>query len=244
MKVIVNTTIFLCRQIFKQFLTNRVLKDPKQRRFFKSNDLFELFTLDNSDCKESGTETGAIFAGLGCEVPVPSKKKRAKKKQTTVRDDESVSKSLQERAKEILKLQFSNAKNSDGAKNAVADCERSDDLKGEAGKSQDGTEKGNEVLVRKPATENNEKQEIVPSDESGGSTSELSRSPSTSACTNGIATDGGDSRLSDAEETGSKGERVSVENGDDRKDSLMKGRNKAEKEVKKKGKKRKRNSKL
>ena len=33
------------RQIFKQFLTNRVLKDPKQRRLFKSNDLHELFTL-------------------------------------------------------------------------------------------------------------------------------------------------------------------------------------------------------
>ncbi|CAB4056997.1 ERCC6 [Lepeophtheirus salmonis] len=33
------------RQIFKQFLVNRVLKDPKQKRFFKSNDLYELFTL-------------------------------------------------------------------------------------------------------------------------------------------------------------------------------------------------------
>ena len=33
------------RQIFKQFLANRVLKDPKQRRFFKSNDLHDLFTL-------------------------------------------------------------------------------------------------------------------------------------------------------------------------------------------------------
>ena len=37
------------RQIFKQFLTNRVLKDPKQRRFFKSNDLYELFTLGADD---------------------------------------------------------------------------------------------------------------------------------------------------------------------------------------------------
>ena len=27
------------RQIFKQYLTNRVLNDPKQRRFFKSNDV-------------------------------------------------------------------------------------------------------------------------------------------------------------------------------------------------------------
>ncbi|KAG9341106.1 hypothetical protein JZ751_019860 [Albula glossodonta] len=50
------------RQIFKQFLTNRVLKDPKQRRFFKSNDIYELFTLSNPDGSQ-GTETSAIFAG-------------------------------------------------------------------------------------------------------------------------------------------------------------------------------------
>ena len=54
------------RQIFKQYLTNRVLKDPKQRRFFKSNDLYELFTLKEADGK--GTETEAIFAGTGSEV--------------------------------------------------------------------------------------------------------------------------------------------------------------------------------
>uniref|UniRef100_A0A3P8NY72 DNA excision repair protein ERCC-6 n=1 Tax=Astatotilapia calliptera TaxID=8154 RepID=A0A3P8NY72_ASTCA len=51
------------RQIFKQFLTNRVLKDPKQRRFFKSNDIYELFTLADPDGGQ-GTETSAIFAGL------------------------------------------------------------------------------------------------------------------------------------------------------------------------------------
>merc|ERR1712136_516412 len=33
------------RQIFKQFVTNRVLKDPRQQRFFKANDFIELFTL-------------------------------------------------------------------------------------------------------------------------------------------------------------------------------------------------------
>uniref|UniRef100_A0A8C0AQB2 DNA excision repair protein ERCC-6 n=1 Tax=Buteo japonicus TaxID=224669 RepID=A0A8C0AQB2_9AVES len=51
------------RQIFKQFLTNRVLKDPKQRRFFKSNDLYELFTLSSPDVSQ-GTETSAIFAAI------------------------------------------------------------------------------------------------------------------------------------------------------------------------------------
>ncbi|KAM8924591.1 DNA excision repair protein ERCC-6 [Pelodytes ibericus] len=57
------------RQIFKQFLTNRVLKDPKQRRFFKSNDLYELFTLSSPDASQ-GTETSAIFAGTGSDVQV------------------------------------------------------------------------------------------------------------------------------------------------------------------------------
>jgi hypothetical protein len=42
-----------------------VLRDPRQRRFFKSNDLLELFTLSES---EKTTETAAIFAGTGSEV--------------------------------------------------------------------------------------------------------------------------------------------------------------------------------
>ncbi|KAM9477156.1 DNA excision repair protein ERCC-6 isoform 2-T2 [Clarias gariepinus] len=62
------------RQIFKQFLTNRVLKDPKQRRFFKSNDIYELFTFSNPDGSQ-GTETSAIFAGTGSDVQVPKKNK-------------------------------------------------------------------------------------------------------------------------------------------------------------------------
>ncbi|XP_031434408.1 DNA excision repair protein ERCC-6 [Clupea harengus] len=62
------------RQIFKQFLTNRVLKDPKQRRFFKSNDIYELFTLSNPDGAQ-GTETSAIFAGTGSDVQAPKRPK-------------------------------------------------------------------------------------------------------------------------------------------------------------------------
>ena len=62
----------LFRQIFKQFLCNRVLKDPKQRRFFKSNDLLELFTL-GSDDSQGHTETGAIFAGTGTVIRAKSK---------------------------------------------------------------------------------------------------------------------------------------------------------------------------
>lgn len=55
------------RQIFKQFLSNKILKDPKQRRFFKSNDLLELFTLSET-VRNGTTETAAIFAGTGSEI--------------------------------------------------------------------------------------------------------------------------------------------------------------------------------
>ncbi len=47
------------RQIFKQFLTNKVLKDPKQKRFFKMTDMYDLFTLGDQDTK--GTETADLF---------------------------------------------------------------------------------------------------------------------------------------------------------------------------------------
>merc|ERR1719225_1336355 len=67
------------RQIFKQFLVNRVLKDPKQRRFFKSNDLYELFTLSEAT-KEDNTETSAIFAGTGANIKVDRSKKKTEDK--------------------------------------------------------------------------------------------------------------------------------------------------------------------
>lgn len=54
------------RQIFKQFLINRVLRDPRQRRLFKSNNLHELFTLESDASRY--TETGAIFAGTEVRV--------------------------------------------------------------------------------------------------------------------------------------------------------------------------------
>ncbi|KAM9345390.1 DNA excision repair protein ERCC-6 [Symphorus nematophorus] len=69
------------RQIFKQFLTNRVLKDPKQRRFFKSNDIYELFTLSDPDGAQ-GTETSAIFAGTGSDVKAPKKPERPRHSHT------------------------------------------------------------------------------------------------------------------------------------------------------------------
>ncbi|XP_022193380.2 LOW QUALITY PROTEIN: DNA excision repair protein ERCC-6 [Nilaparvata lugens] len=75
------------RQIFKQFLSNKVLKDPRQRRFFKSNDLFELFTLKETET-EGSTETSAIFAGTGSEVKLdPNKRYRSAKKEIKPREE-------------------------------------------------------------------------------------------------------------------------------------------------------------
>ncbi|KAL1955503.1 hypothetical protein VTO42DRAFT_8529 [Malbranchea cinnamomea] len=45
------------RQIFKQFLTNKILKDPKQRQTFQMSDLHDLFTLGN----DGPTETSKLF---------------------------------------------------------------------------------------------------------------------------------------------------------------------------------------
>ena len=56
------------RQIFKQLLVNRVLKDPTQKRFFKSNDLYDLFALNEGTSDK--TETSAIFAGM-YEIYIP-----------------------------------------------------------------------------------------------------------------------------------------------------------------------------
>jgi len=49
------------RQIFKQFLTNKVLKDPKQRASFGMHDLHDLFTLGSYE--DGTTETGQLFKG-------------------------------------------------------------------------------------------------------------------------------------------------------------------------------------
>ena len=51
------------RQVYKQFMTDKVLKDPRQKRFFKAKDLSDLFTL--GDEYAEGTETAAIFSSLG-----------------------------------------------------------------------------------------------------------------------------------------------------------------------------------
>ncbi|KAI0200457.1 putative DNA repair and recombination protein RAD26 [Astrocystis sublimbata] len=54
------------RQIYKQFLSNKVLKDPKHRTTFNLNDLHNLFTLGSSE--ETGTETARLFKGSEVDI--------------------------------------------------------------------------------------------------------------------------------------------------------------------------------
>ncbi|KAL9104730.1 MAG: hypothetical protein Q9163_000342 [Psora crenata] len=49
------------RQLFKQFLTNKILRDPKQRQTFQMKDLHDLFTLGRAN--DPATETGELFKG-------------------------------------------------------------------------------------------------------------------------------------------------------------------------------------
>jgi len=59
------------RQIFKQFLTNKILRDPKQRQTFQLRDLHDLFTL--GETMEGGqTETSSIFKGTEVKLSGPA----------------------------------------------------------------------------------------------------------------------------------------------------------------------------
>ncbi|KAI4364090.1 hypothetical protein MLD38_020227 [Melastoma candidum] len=51
------------RQIYKHFLTNKILKNPQQRRFFRARDMKDLFTLNDNEGSGS-TETYNIFSQL------------------------------------------------------------------------------------------------------------------------------------------------------------------------------------
>lgn len=57
------------RQIYKHFLTNKILKNPQQRRFFKSRDMKDLFTL-NEGSEGGSTETSNIFGEISEDVNV------------------------------------------------------------------------------------------------------------------------------------------------------------------------------
>ena len=65
------------RQIFKTFLSNKILKDPRQKRFFKTNDIHELFSYTCVDDKM--VESSALLAGTGSEIKANKLKGKASK---------------------------------------------------------------------------------------------------------------------------------------------------------------------
>lgn len=71
------------RQIYKHFLTNKILKNPQQRRFFKARDMKDLFTLkDEGEC--GTTETSNIFSQLSEDANVVGVRKEEKRKHLRV----------------------------------------------------------------------------------------------------------------------------------------------------------------
>lgn len=54
------------RQIFKQFMTNKVLKDPKQRSSYDLTDLYDLFSFN--PVGEAGVERSDVFKGAQVDI--------------------------------------------------------------------------------------------------------------------------------------------------------------------------------
>uniref|UniRef100_A0A803PGL4 Protein CHROMATIN REMODELING 8 n=1 Tax=Cannabis sativa TaxID=3483 RepID=A0A803PGL4_CANSA len=77
------------RQIYKHFLTNKILKNPQQKRFFKARDMKDLFTL-NDDGQSGTTETSNIFGQLAEDVNVVGSSKDEQDKQKSVKFDEAL----------------------------------------------------------------------------------------------------------------------------------------------------------
>ena len=74
------------RQIFKQFLTNKILKDPKQRQTFHLSDLHDLFSLGNDDAP---TETSTLFQDAQVKYSA-SKNEATAENNATLKDDTSI----------------------------------------------------------------------------------------------------------------------------------------------------------
>lgn len=54
------------RQIFKQFMTNKVLKDPKQRSSYDLSDLYDLFSFNPAG--EAGAQRSEVFKGAEVDI--------------------------------------------------------------------------------------------------------------------------------------------------------------------------------
>ncbi|XP_023641564.1 protein CHROMATIN REMODELING 8 isoform X2 [Capsella rubella] len=71
------------RQIYKHFLTNKILKNPQQRRFFKARDMKDLFILKDDGDSNASTETSNIFSQLAEEINIVGVQSDKKTESTT-----------------------------------------------------------------------------------------------------------------------------------------------------------------
>lgn len=142
------------RQVFKLYLTNRILKDTKQKRFFKTNDLHELFTLSDND---KNIETNALFdADLQISAPKTASDKKNKKRKIGNTSDkielsEDKVNQMRERVKQLSKM-IADKYNGDGpSKTTTHVSEQSKitkgDLKPSTSKSLEKTVKSNKIRV-------------------------------------------------------------------------------------------------
>ncbi|KAH9420348.1 DNA excision repair protein ERCC-6 [Dermatophagoides pteronyssinus] len=100
------------RQIFKQYLSNRILRDPKHQKFVKMNNMRELFTL--SDC----SETGLYF--YDSKVKLNRKKNQEKFKELQKQSASSSSKITEKsKDKKLPKIPKKNCDNSNKNNNSV-----------------------------------------------------------------------------------------------------------------------------
>ncbi|KAJ8440817.1 hypothetical protein Cgig2_000705 [Carnegiea gigantea] len=70
------------RQIYKHFLTNKILKNPQQRRFFRARDLKDLFTLTDEE-NAGSTETSNLFGQISEQVNVVGTEKKGQQEQVS-----------------------------------------------------------------------------------------------------------------------------------------------------------------
>lgn len=94
------------RQIYKHFLTNKILKNPQQKRFFKARDMKDLFTL-NDEGQSGTTETSNIFSQLAEDVSVVGLRKDEQDKQGSLADNGNDAGTIPSRRKGKEKADYS-----------------------------------------------------------------------------------------------------------------------------------------
>ena len=72
------------RQLFKQFLANKILRDPNQQRRIPMGDLHDLFRLDDDEADDRATETGRLFEGAETRFSSDAQDQRRDEKQRPI----------------------------------------------------------------------------------------------------------------------------------------------------------------